>query len=147
MCDDVGMITHTRTRAGVCGFSVFACGRHHFTFIEMSSLPWGTCVKLRPAAMLASIDSPGLRLVWSGLSPVAPERWPTPRQSSGGENRVSSPGHRLGAPVFPSGDMKVWNDTAEHCCIIYNTQTHKRVTPKRFVQAEIQLGKLVMSDR
>lgn len=46
----------------VCGLSVFACGQHHFTFIEMSSAPRGPCAELRPAAMLASIDSPGLRL-------------------------------------------------------------------------------------
>lgn len=85
----------------VCGIFVFACGRHHFTFIETSSSPWGTCTDFRPAAMLASIDSPGLRLGWGSRSSVAPERWPTPGQSSVGEDRVSSPGHRLGAPTFP----------------------------------------------
>ena len=87
--------------ACVCVAFMFACGQHHFTFIEMSSPPWGACAALRPAAMLASIDSPGLGLGWGCLSPVAPARWPAPRQSSGGERRVSSPGHRLGAPSLP----------------------------------------------
>lgn len=105
----------------VCVAFMFACGQHHFTFIEMSSSPWGACVELRPAAMLASIDSPGLGLGWGSLSPVAPPRWPAPRQSSGGENRVSSPGHRLGALTLP---VETWKCETK-LCVFARAREHR----------------------
>lgn len=55
--------------------------------LKWAALPGALVRKLRPAAMLASIDSPGLGLRWGSLSLVAPPRWPTLGQSSGGEKQ------------------------------------------------------------
>ncbi len=118
----------------VCVAFMFACGQHHFTFIEMSSSPWGACAELRPAAMLASIDSPGLGLGWGSLSPVAPARWPAPRQSSGGENRVSSPGHRLGALPLP---VETWK-CEMILCVFVRAREHRNSPIK---QAQVCSGK------
>lgn len=57
---------------------------------------------------------------------VAPERWPTRRQSSAGEDWVSSPGCRLGAPSSPDGDMKGWNDTVS----LYVLRNTRRVSSR-----------------
>lgn len=54
---------------------------------------------------------------------AAPERWPARRQSSAGEDWVSSPGCRLGGPSSPARDMKGWNDTVS----LYMLRNTRRV--------------------
>jgi len=92
----------------VCVALVFACGQHHFTFIEMSSSPWGRrcgAEACSPARIyrLPRIRGCGLRR--------APPPWPRrgdPHRDKvqAGENRVSSPGHRLGAQPLPADTWK-----------------------------------------
>lgn len=44
----------------VCG-SMFACGQYHFTFIEMSSSPWGTCAKAEACSHASIYRLPRIR--------------------------------------------------------------------------------------
>lgn len=99
--------------------------------LKWAALP-GAPVK-RPAAILASIDSSGLGLGWGSASPVAPVRWPTLRQSSGGESRVSSPGHRLGALLLP---VEMWKCETIQCVSVCAQEHTRTVTSERlrFVQ-------------
>lgn len=66
---------------------------------------------------------PGIKAWLRQPSPTAaPERWPTRRQSSAGEDWVSSPGCRLGGPSSPARDMKGWNDTVS-LYVLRNTRS------------------------
>lgn len=84
---------------------------------------------------------PGIKAWLSQPSPTAtPERWPTRRQSSAGEDWVSSPGCRLGGQALPpetwKGEMlrylcMCWGTQAE-CAIIYKALIRNPVTYDRY---------------
>lgn len=76
----------------VCGLSVFACGQHHFTFIEMSSAPRGPGAELRPAAMLASIDYSGIKAWLRQPSAPAPTLPRGPGEVTRSETKFSRGG-------------------------------------------------------
>lgn len=71
--------------------------------------------------------------------PCGPARWPTPRQSSAGESRVSSPGHRLGALPLP---VETWK-----CEMIWREHTQTGPSNRlRFVQAQTPIKRHVTCD-
>lgn len=124
------------TCLGVCGFHVCLWTASLYIYWN-EQLSLGRLCGAEACSHASIYRLPRIKAWLRQPFPLWPRRGdPQPRQSSGGEKRVSSPGRRLGALPLPAETWKVWNDTASLCtCTRTHTQT---VTSNRlrFVQAQ-----------
>lgn len=66
---------------------MFACGQYHFTFIEMSSSPWGTCAKAEACSHASIYRLPRIRASLRQSLPRGPAEVTHTGKSSGGEKQ------------------------------------------------------------